>query len=166
MATIAAVDQSKVLGVTLSNDLKWNAHVNSVCKLANRKLFLLLKLRRYGCSKASLVKFYQAIIRSALTYCFPAICNMPTSLLQSFVRVERRAMKIMSSQPKQCIGDLCDGLCRGLMKNVVKLEHHPLRCLFDDAGSSYYSLRNRRPLRPPVARTERLRNSFVKYASL
>ena len=37
------VDNIKYLGVTISKDLKWNAHVSNVCTIANRNLSFLTR---------------------------------------------------------------------------------------------------------------------------
>ena len=35
-AVLENVDNIKYLGVTITNDLKWNTHINNVCTKANR----------------------------------------------------------------------------------------------------------------------------------
>ena len=35
------VDSIKYLGVTITNDLKWNTHINNICTKANRTLGFL-----------------------------------------------------------------------------------------------------------------------------
>ena len=35
------VDNIKYLGVTITNDLKWNTHINNICTKANRTLGFL-----------------------------------------------------------------------------------------------------------------------------
>ena len=42
---------AKVLGVTISNDLSWAAHVDYICPNANRRLYFVCMLRRAGASR-------------------------------------------------------------------------------------------------------------------
>jgi hypothetical protein len=44
--TVNIVTHAKLLGVTISNDLKWNLHVNAVCKKASKRLYALQLLKR------------------------------------------------------------------------------------------------------------------------
>ena len=42
---VSIVKHAKLLGVTISNDLKWNLHIDNVCKKASKKLYEDLNLR-------------------------------------------------------------------------------------------------------------------------
>jgi len=42
--TIQAITWVENLGVSITNDLKWEAHFNYLVKKANRKLFLIRKV--------------------------------------------------------------------------------------------------------------------------
>ena len=44
--TVDIVDHVKLLGVTISNDLKWNLHVDAICKKASKRLYALRLLKR------------------------------------------------------------------------------------------------------------------------
>ena len=39
--TVNIVTHAKLLGVTISNDLKWNLHENAICKKASKRLYAL-----------------------------------------------------------------------------------------------------------------------------
>ena len=41
---LETVDNAKILGVTLSNDLKWNTHICECIKKANTRLYFLVQL--------------------------------------------------------------------------------------------------------------------------
>ena len=90
----------RFLGVTFSHDFKWNVHVENVVKKACKRLFVLRNLRRSKCSSKLLFQSYTAFIRSVLIYSYPAICNAPDYLTQKLFRIERRAFRIMSLDPK------------------------------------------------------------------
>ena len=40
-AVLENVDNIKYLGVTITNDLKWNMHISNICTKANRRLGFL-----------------------------------------------------------------------------------------------------------------------------
>ena len=53
----------KLLGVQLSDDLKWNNHVDYIYKKASKKLYSLLVLRRAGVEQRNILKVYLTTIR-------------------------------------------------------------------------------------------------------
>ena len=42
---IDQVSEHRLLGITLDNKLRWDSHINNVCKTVSRRVFLLSKLR-------------------------------------------------------------------------------------------------------------------------
>jgi hypothetical protein len=69
---IEKVTRFKLLGVTLQNDLKWNAHVDAITSKASKRLHILRVLRNSGVSAHDLLTIYISIIRSVLEYCCAA----------------------------------------------------------------------------------------------
>ena len=65
---IERVTTFKLLGVTPSNDLSWEAHVNSICAKIAPRLYYLKQLRRAGLSSDELSHFYLTVIRPVLEY--------------------------------------------------------------------------------------------------
>ena len=47
-AVIERISQVKVLGVTISSDLSWNAHVDGIVSKARKRVFLIYQLKRAG----------------------------------------------------------------------------------------------------------------------
>ena len=60
------VSSAKVLGVVISSDLKWSAHIDSITTKAAKRLYLLRQLKRAGIAHSDLVRFYCSVIRSSL----------------------------------------------------------------------------------------------------
>ena len=54
--TVSIVKHAKLLGVIVSNDLKWNLHANAICKKASKRLYALRLLRRNALPDSFLVK--------------------------------------------------------------------------------------------------------------
>jgi hypothetical protein len=62
------VENSKYLGVTISDNLKWGTHIDQTCQKANRLLGFLRRNLKY-CPKVLKETAYKALVRSNLEYC-------------------------------------------------------------------------------------------------
>ena len=69
--TIKRVMTYKLLGVYVSNDLKWNHHVEVIVQKGNWRLYSLRVLKQCGAPPASLAKVYTTIVRPVLEYAAP-----------------------------------------------------------------------------------------------
>ena len=67
--TLEKVSHIEILGVTVSNDLTWNIHVDNIVSKAGKRLYMLYQ--RGGISQRELVQIYVAIIRPVLEYACP-----------------------------------------------------------------------------------------------
>ncbi|KAI8481119.1 hypothetical protein Bbelb_411330 [Branchiostoma belcheri] len=90
------VPHIKFLGLTVQNDLKWDLQVTNMLTSANKKLYLLRRLKRFGVSVPDLKAVYTSYVRPALEYAAPAwhssLNNVQTAKLE---RVQRRACRII-----------------------------------------------------------------------
>ena len=68
---ISVVDSQKLLGVTISANLKWNEHVSDLCKRGFVKIWMLRRLKKIGATKEILLDLYYKHIRSILEYAAP-----------------------------------------------------------------------------------------------
>ena len=60
---IDLVTSAKILGLNISNDLKWNCHIDSIIKKAKKRLYSLSQLKRSGLGTRELVQFFCTCIR-------------------------------------------------------------------------------------------------------
>ncbi|XP_051580992.1 uncharacterized protein LOC127456506 isoform X1 [Myxocyprinus asiaticus] len=65
-STVAAVESFRFLGTTISQDLKWETHIDSTAKKAQQRLYFLRQLRKFNLPQALLIQFYSAVIESVL----------------------------------------------------------------------------------------------------
>jgi len=66
---IEHVTTFKLLGITLSSDLSWEAHINAICAKVAPRLYYLKQLRRAGLpSGGFLLYLYLTVIRPVLEY--------------------------------------------------------------------------------------------------
>jgi len=73
--TIEKVNQTKLLGLNIQHDMKWDAHIHETVKKASKRLYAVLALRNLGSPRNLLMQYYSATIRSILLYAYPAWCN-------------------------------------------------------------------------------------------
>ena len=55
---IETVEKTKLLGVTIQNNLRWDNHVEDMYKKASKRLYFLTLLKRAGLHSAELLKYY------------------------------------------------------------------------------------------------------------
>ena len=65
---IEKVGQAKLLGVTISNDLSWEAHINAITAKASQRLFFLRILQRAKVSVDKMLAIYCSIVRPVVEY--------------------------------------------------------------------------------------------------
>jgi len=65
---IERVETFELLGVIVSNDLKWNSHIAYVMHKANSRRHLLRQLKRAEVPQDDILHFYISIIRPVLEY--------------------------------------------------------------------------------------------------
>ena len=59
---------AKLLGVTISQDLTWNKHVDNIMKKAGKSLYMLYQLNRAGITQKVLVSVYVRICMSCMAH--------------------------------------------------------------------------------------------------
>ena len=160
VAGVSQMDSTRILGVVISSDLTWRKHIDSVVTKASKRMFVLRNLRRSGCPVHIMHLVYGCLVRSVLLYAFPAFCNLPACLYDKIRRVERRAARIVGQPFNVDLGQSADALCNKLFDKVITSVDHTLRELFLCRQPTF---RNPCVLRPPLTRTKRFKNSFIKY---
>jgi len=160
---LAQVQSMCFLGVTFSNDFKWNLHFQNLIKKASKRLFLIRNLRRARCPPHLLFRCYSSFIRSLLLYAYPAFCNAPEYLHNKLFRFENRAFRIMNLDSKlhPSLESSMTSLCDNLFMQIAKSPDHPLRSMFQMKASN--RTRSTSSLVKPFTRTKRYKNSFIKY---
>ena len=86
--------QVKIVGLVLTHNLTWGAHVESVYRKANRSLALLRRARPVLNDKG-LATIYKSFIRSQLEYCCPLWLGAPKTSLARLDRIQVRAVRLL-----------------------------------------------------------------------
>ena len=168
------VHQTKVLGIILQSNLKWDSHVSDLTKRCNRKLFMFRCLKKYGLPVDDLLLIYKGYIRSILDYGVPVFNgNLTKTHVYILERIQKRACKIilgrqyenyeaaletcnlcsLEARRKQ----LCIDFANALVKHPQFKECLPLR------QQSTYSLRSQSKFKQYQCKTKRFQCSSLPY---
>lgn len=91
--TLPTLTSCKLLGVIINNRAEWSNHIQHVYERANRKMFIIRKLKGIGLPTCVPVNVYSSHIRSILEYC----CllwgfNLSQKMSEQLNSIERRAL--------------------------------------------------------------------------
>ncbi len=154
---VERVSSFKYLGVNISEDLTWTAHIQTQVKKARQRLYHLRQLRKFRVSPAILKTFYSGAIESVLTQCisvwYSNATNQDCKALQRVVRLAER----ISGSALPSLQDIYLKRCKGRAVKIIKDSNHPGNRLF-------ISLPSGKRFRSVLAKTERLRRSFYPQA--
>ena len=156
------VTHAKLLGITISNDLKWNLHINAVCKKASKHLYAFRLLKGNALLDSVLVKVSCACIRPILEYAFKVwLCTLITKLNRS--RKEPFKLSILPLPIKRCSQQTfhrCT-IAKAPFASVFSTE-----CLIVPAlRINEHNLCHNRCFRVPVSRTDRYHKSFIPFVA-
>ena len=90
--TLEVVDDTKYLGVTISGDLNWDKHINTILNKANSTLAVLKRNIKIPSKNVKSVA-YKTLVRPLLEYC-SSVWDPPTKQLKSKLEmVQRRSAR-------------------------------------------------------------------------
>jgi hypothetical protein len=84
----------KVVGLTFTNNLRWNTHIQNVAKNAGRALAHLNRARAVF-DKPSLLQLYKSHVRSTMEYCSPIWMGASNTSIALLDRIQSRAAKLI-----------------------------------------------------------------------
>ena len=84
---LEVVEDSKLIGIMISSDLKWSLNTEYIVKRANSKLWCLRRLKSLGASTEDLLDVYFKQVRSIVEYAAPVWHSSLTG--EDRIRIER-----------------------------------------------------------------------------
>ncbi len=90
---VERVSSFKYLGVNISEDLTWTAHIQTQVKKARQRLYHLQQLRKFRVSPAILKTFYSGAIESVLTQCISVTTPIGTLYIEKVLDLWVQLMK-------------------------------------------------------------------------
>uniref|UniRef100_A0A672MN05 Reverse transcriptase domain-containing protein n=1 Tax=Sinocyclocheilus grahami TaxID=75366 RepID=A0A672MN05_SINGR len=156
-STVTTVESFRFLGTTISQDLKWDTHIDSIVKKAQQRLYFLRQLRKFNLPQELLKQFYSAVIESVLctsiTVWFGSATKSDIRRLQRTVRTAERII----GAPLPTLQELYTSRVRKRAQKITLDPSHPSHLLFELLPSG-------RRYRAPNTRTARHKNSFFPQA--
>ncbi len=96
-STVTSVESFRFLGTTISQDPKWDNHIESIVKKAQQRLYFLHQLRRFNLPQELLIQFYSAIVESVL-------CTSITVWFSSATKSDHRKLRRVVQTAERIIG--------------------------------------------------------------
>ena len=59
---LESIKEPKLLGLTISNNLKWNTHIESIIKKASKRIYFLKQLKRAKIPAKDMILFYSLTV--------------------------------------------------------------------------------------------------------
>ena len=85
------VHHAKILGLTITDDLKWTKHVTEIIKKANKRIYFVVQLKRAKVPPKEIITFYCSCVRPVLEYSSEAYhFALPAYLSDAIERIQRR----------------------------------------------------------------------------
>ncbi len=131
-STVTAVESFRFLGTTISQDLKWDNHIDSIVRKAQQRLYFLHQLRKFNLPQELLKQFYSAIIESILwtsiTVWFSSATKSDLRRLHRVAGLLRESLVQPSPLSKNCTHpEWAKGLAKSLW--TPHIQHTPsLNC--------------------------------------
>ena len=96
---LEVVEEIRLLGLTIRSDMKWVSNTEHMVKKANKRLWLLRRLKNLGANHEQLIEVYSKQIRCILELAVPAWQGSITqSEKQDIERIQRSACHIILGQ--------------------------------------------------------------------
>ena len=89
------VEIIKCLGVTITNDLRWNKHVSNICTKANRTLSFLRR-NLYACQQEVEEAAYEGLVRTVLEYSGSVWDPSGVGIQNKLEKVQNRAARFVT----------------------------------------------------------------------
>lgn len=173
---ITSINSAKLLGIQISNDLKWDNHVNSLINRASKKLYLIIQLKRSGANVKHLLQTYKSMVRPVIEYGSEIFHpGLTVELNTNIERLQKRALKLitpglsyeesMERLKMKTLAERRKDQCKKLFERM-KEPTHKLNNLIPPARNTMYNLRSQREFNPSIPQSSRTDRGFVNWALL
>ena len=174
-AILETVQDTKLLGTIVSNDLKWNKNTSNIVKKANKRMELLRKISSFGASWEELKNIYILYIRSLLEQsCTVWHSGLTDENSQDLERVQKSALRIilqesyhsyknaLNALELESLVERRESLCLQFAKKC--LTNEKMKHLFPQNHKTHLMItRFEEMYEVNNANTERLKNSPIIY---
>ena len=160
---IEAVSNAKILGVSISKDLRWNVHILEIVKKASSRLYFLRQLKRAKINEKDLLTFYLTCVRPVTEYAWPVFHNSLPLYLSEDLEKDRLfdRSELMTKKLFEDVVDRRELMTKKLFEDVVDNTEHKLHELLPNKNKSISSLRRKNYFNVPTCKTNRFRDSSI-----
>ena len=170
---LEVVEETRLLGVIIRSDMRWNSNTESIVKRAYNKLWTIRRLKELGANTPELVDIFMKHCRSILEFAAPAWHGAITvAERQDIERVQKVALHIILGDQYETYRNALgitnlemlevrrNNLCMKFAKKSEKNEKHKH---WFKLNPKTITRREQEKYKRPVARTTRLLNSPISY---
>ncbi len=150
-SSVAAVESFRFLGTNISQELKWDNHIDSIVKKAQRRLYFLRLLRKFNLPQELLKQFYSAIFESVLCSSITVWFGSDTKTdIRRLQRTVRTAERIIDG-PLSSLQELHTFRVRKRAKKVPLDPSDPAHCCLLDGATDHWAPKqqDKRTVSPP-----------------
>ena len=142
MENVEQVDTFKYLGIVLDKNLKFDDHINFICKKANQRMYLIRKLKSFNVDCTVLELVYRSLVESVLSFNIVTwYGNLRVKEKARLNRVVNLASKVIGRKQKS-LPDIYHQFVIKKAKKILLDNTHPMH-------DSFQFLRSGRRLRVP-----------------
>ena len=165
------VSEMKLVGVVLSDDLRWSKNTQYICDKAMQKMWTLRRMKKLGLEEDIILDVYIKEIRSILEMAVPVWhSGLTVKQTRDIERVQKNALFIILAENYHDYDVACaimsveplftrrESLCMKFAVKDLKKES----TLFT---KSEVNIRNKKPVIEPNCNTKRFRQSSIPYLS-
>ena len=169
---IEVVKEAKLLGIILTDDLKWVANTNYICVKAYKKIWILRRLKVLKVDQDILLDVYCKEIRSVLEVAVPAWhSGLNTKQIIQIERVQRVAVSVILGKSNikyvdalellglEVLNVRRERLCANFALRTLKSRHTSMF----EKNASIYNLRQPKVFKEHLAHTKRFFMSPLNY---
>ena len=172
---VEIINQTKLLGVTITNDLKWEENTKMLVKKANSRMQLLRKVSTFTDDTNELTNIYNLFIRSILEQsCVVWHSCLTNEDSNNLERIQKSATRIILKEEYNTYEDALTTLnitslyerrlvlCVKFAKNTT--EHKKLKSMFPkNENNAAMQTRDKEEYKTNMANTERYKNSSIPF---
>lgn len=135
-STLSRVSEHKYLGLTLTSDLRWDAHIANVTPAALRKLFFLRRCLRLAPQNTKLFA-YTTLVRPILEYASTVWFPQSITNITRLDKVQRKAVRFIHNKYKPSVSPTDLAASSGLPSLLSGAKESRLKFLYQLLHNNY-----------------------------
>ena len=171
---LEVIYETRLLGITITSNLTWSAHVNDITTRATRKLWVLVRFKAMGGTTDQLVTVYQSRIRTTLEFGAPVFnSSLTRDQINRIEMVQKKVCAIiigrnyekyesaLKTLGLECLDTRRTTLCLNFALRCSKSKKH--MSMFPKNPSYRENMRKARPFKERQCSSSRYFNSPLPY---